>query len=136
MWMLFNLLTNPVRSVRMWVIGLGVGLVLLLALANAGPDTQGTLGEILGAAVVLLVIRVPMRLVLTLMFAAVVIVSAVSLVREGLASGYVPAAITVLVLASVVTIGVRAGGLQGALWSDLVRQAFRGPPRSRGAHFA
>jgi type IV secretory pathway TraG/TraD family ATPase VirD4 len=136
MWMLFNMLTSPLRSTRMWVIGLGVGLVLLLALANAGPDTQGTLGQILGAAVVLLVIRVPMRLVLTLMFAAVVIVSAVSLVREVLASGYVPVAITVLMLASVVTIGVRAGGLQGALWSDLVRQAFRGPPRSRGAHFA
>ncbi len=138
MWMLFNMLTNPLRSVRVWVIGLAVALVLLLALANAGPETQGTLGEILGGAVVLVLIRVPMRLVLTLMFVAVVIVSAVSLIREVLASGYVPFAVGVMVLGSVLYAWLRAGmpGLHALSLGDAARHAFHGPPRSRGARWA
>jgi len=30
---LFNMLTSPLRSLRMWIIGARVGVVLLLALA-------------------------------------------------------------------------------------------------------
>ena len=117
MWLwLTNMFSNPRRAVTTIV----VVAVLLLALALS-PATMGALAEILGLSGLLLIFRVPLRIVLPLCGGAILIAGAVSLVTEVLTMGVLP-----LIGAGIVVAGTVA------VWM----RTFRAPPRSRGAHWA
>lgn len=122
MWLwVTNMLSNPGRSLRQLLVTIAVLAVLLVALAFAGPATLGSLATLLGLSGLLLMFRVPVRIILPLMLATILIAGAASLVSEVLALGMLPLIGAGAVVAGTFTVWMRT---------------FRAAPRSRGARWA
>lgn len=141
MWiLLMNLLSNPTRGLRTWIVGIAMAVVLLAALVLAGPAALQTLAVVIGIFAVLVFIGMPLRMFIPLVGIAVLIAGAVSLVGEVLASGALPLLVAVGVVGGTLGVWMRAGapglGSEGSVWAAMARHVFRGPPPSRGAHWA
>jgi membrane-bound ClpP family serine protease len=114
-----SFLANPVRSLLLTLGVIVAGVVLLFAIAHS-PHGLSVLGVVLATIPLLVLIRVPMRVVMKLAVLAVVIVGVVCLFAELVASG-------VLALLMLV-IGVLALGWT-LRWINTARQGL--PPVRR-----